>query len=166
MFVGCYVTLITVTGVFFLDPSFFQIQYWRPFIFCKNPVLGRKTLLNQTLINQITCRIVLVTRPGATQTVPRGLWERCQSGDPTLNPAVINYRRSKTRKIASAGLATQTTEVAWRPLPTGTLPPLPPPEGAPEPETSCSGTTSVPGCWKSWPPRTTLTTSFQSWPSS
>ena len=111
-------------------------------------------------------RIVLVTRPGATQTVPRGLWERCQSGDPTLNPAVINYRRSKTRKIASAGLATQTTEVAWRPLPTGTLPPLPPQEGAPEPEISCSGTTSVPGCWKSWPPRTTLTTSFQSWPSS
>ena len=29
------VTLRTATGGFFLNPSFFQIQYWRPLIFCK-----------------------------------------------------------------------------------------------------------------------------------
>ena len=51
------VTLRTATGALFLNPSFFQIQYWRPLIFCKIQYWAEKNLLNQTLINQITCKI-------------------------------------------------------------------------------------------------------------
>ena len=54
--------LRTVTGAFYLNPSFFQIQYWRPLILCKIQYWAEKNLLNQTLINQITCNDIITSK--------------------------------------------------------------------------------------------------------